>query len=210
MTGRKRLEAGLAALVAAALAASAIAPYDGPTWLMEVAPVLIALPLIAYWHRRFPLSDLLLVAVAVHCLVLIAGGHWTYARVPAGDWLRDALGLARNPYDRLGHFLQGCVPALVAREILLRLMVLRRPGFLPFLVLCICLAVSAAYELIEWASAVAFGGGAVEFLGTQGDPWDAQWDMFTAGLGAAFALAFLSRAHDRALARLQRQLPETD
>lgn len=194
---RLQREGGLAALVLAALAVSAIAPYDRPTWFLEVAPVLIALPLLAATRRRFPLSDLLLICIAVHCLVLIAGGHWTYARVPLGDWLRQAWDLARNPYDRLGHFAQGFVPALVAREILLRRQVLRRPGFLPFLVLCICLAISATYELIEWAAAVLLGQGADEFLGTQGDPWDTQSDMFLALIGASVALLLFSRWHDR-------------
>ena len=199
---RLQREGGLAALVLAALGVSAIAPYDRPTWFLEVAPVLIALPLLAATRRRFPLSDLLLICIAVHCLILIAGGRWTYARVPLGDWLRQAWDLARNPYDRLGHFAQGFVPALVAREILLRRQVLRRPGFLPFLVVCICLAISATYELIEWAAAVLLGQGADEFLGTQGDPWDTQWDMAMALIGATTALVTCSRLQDRALARL--------
>jgi putative membrane protein len=198
-----RLELSLFAIVVGVLIWSGVAPYDRPTWVLEVFPVLIALPLIATTRRRFPLTDLLLSMIALHCIVLMIGGHWTYARVPAGDWLRDALHLARNPYDRLGHFMQGFVPALVAREILLRLEVLRRRGFLPFLVVCICLAVSAAYELVEWAAALILGKGADEFLGTQGDPWDTQWDMFMALVGAMSAYAFLGRAHDRAIVRLQ-------
>ena len=199
----RRFDLAVLAAVLLALVLSGIAPYDRLTWWMEVAPVLIVLPIMLASRRRFPLSDLLLVLIGLHCLVLMVGGHWTYARVPLGDWVRDAFGLARNPYDRLGHFMQGFVPALAAREILLRLQVLNRRGFLPFLVLCICLAVSAAYELIEWSSAVILGQGADEFLGTQGDPWDTQWDMFMALVGAGCALAFAGGAHDRAMARLE-------
>lgn len=198
-----RLELSLFAIVVGVLIWSGVAPYDRPTWVLEVFPVLIALPVIATTRRRFPLTGLLLIMIALHCIVLMIGGHWTYARVPAGDWLRDALHLARNPYDRLGHFMQGFAPALVAREILLRLEVLRRRGFLPFIVVAICLAISAAYELVEWAAALILGKGADEFLGTQGDPWDTQWDMFMALVGAMSAQAFLGRAHDRAIVRLQ-------
>jgi len=198
----RRFDLAVLAAVFLALVLSGIAPYDRLTWWMEVAPVLIVLPIMLASRRRFPLSDLLLVLIGLHCLVLMVGGHWTYARVPLGDWVRDAFGLARNPYDRLGHFMQGFVPALAAREILLRLKVLNRRGFLPFLVLCICLAVSAAYELIEWSAALILGQGADEFLGTQGDPWDTQWDMFMALVGAGCALVFASGVHDRAMARL--------
>jgi putative membrane protein len=197
-----RLPLALAAGVLAALAASGVHPYDRLTWLMEVAPVLIALPLLAATWRRFPLSDLLYVLVALHALVLIAGGAYTYARVPLGDWLQQAFAFSRNPYDRIGHFMQGLVPALVAREILLRTGQVRGRRMAAFLAICVAMAVSACYELLEWASAEALGQGADEFLGTQGDPWDTQWDMFMALIGASFAMAFLARLQDRRMARL--------
>ena len=193
----------LLAIVLAALAASGISPHDRLTWWMEVAPVLIALPLLMATHRRFPLTRLVLALIAVHALILILGGTYTYARVPLGFWLQDVFDFARNPYDRIGHFAQGFVPAMVARELLLRLHVLRRPRWLFFLVCCICLAISATYELIEWLAAVLMGGEAEDFLGTQGDPWDTQSDMALALLGAALAQALLGRWHDRWLARLR-------
>jgi len=177
-------------------------PYDRLTWLMEVLPVLIAAPLLVVTRSRFALTRLAYALIAVHGLILILGGAYTYARVPAGLQVQEWLGLARNPYDRLGHFAQGFVPAIVARELLIRYFRLPRGKLLSFLVVCICLAVSAFYELLEWASALALGQGADEFLGTQGDPWDTQWDMFMALVGAAAALALLQRSHDRQIARL--------
>ena len=199
-----RLPAALALGVIAALVASGIAPYDRLTWFMEVAPVLVALPLLAATRARFPLSDLLYVLIAVHALVLILGGAYTYARVPLGFWLQDVLHFERNPYDRIGHFMQGFVPALVAREILLRGGHVAGRRMAAFLCVCVALAVSAAYELVEWGAAVALGQGADEFLGTQGDPWDTQWDMFMALVGASTAMAFLARLHDSRMARLAR------
>lgn len=192
-------EWALVAVVVVALAASGIAPHDRLTWWMEVLPVLIALPLLLATHRRFPLTRLVLALIAVHALVLILGAAYTYARVPLGFWLQETFALARNPYDRIGHFVQGFVPAMVARELLLRLQVLRRPRWLFFLVCCICLAISATYELIEWLAAVVMGGQAEDFLGTQGDPWDTQSDMALALLGAALAQLGLARWHDRCL-----------
>ena len=188
--------------VAIALVASAISPYDRPTWFLEVAPVLIAGPIIAFTWRRFPLTTLLCVLIAVHSLILIYGGAYTYARVPLGFGLRDLLGLERNPYDRIGHLMQGFMPAILAREILLRGGYVKRGRMLAFVCVCIPLAFSAFYELVEWWSALALGGGSVEFLGTQGDVWDAQADMFCALVGAATALLLLSRLHDRQLAAL--------
>jgi putative membrane protein len=190
------------AVMLAGLVLSGIGPYDRMTWWLEVAPVLIVLPLLWATRERFPLTTLLYALIAFHAVILCAGGHWTYARVPAGDWVQQALDLARNPYDRLGHLVQGFVPAIAAREILVRTSPLRGSRWLPFLIVATCLAISATYELLEWATAVAFGGGAVEFLGTQGDPWDAQWDMFCALLGATAALVLLSGLHDRGLRRL--------
>ncbi|MFY3743149.1 DUF2238 domain-containing protein [Anaeromyxobacter sp. Red801] len=197
-----RLPAALLALVVAVLAWSGVGPKDRGTWLMEVAPVLLVVPVLIATRRRFPLTPLLYVLVALHAAVLCVGGHYTYAEVPAGFWVRDALGLARNHYDRLGHFMQGFVPALAARELLLRTSPLRPGRWLAALVTCVALAISAVYELVEWLAAVLLGQGADAFLGTQGDPWDTQWDMFLALVGAVAAQVLLSRVHDRAIARL--------
>ena len=185
-----------------ALALTAIRPHDYFTWLLEVAPILIGVPILLWSYRRFPLTPLLYRLLLVHALILMLGGHYTYAEVPLGFWVRDALGLARNHYDRLGHFAQGFVPAILAREILLRKTPLRRGGWLFFLVTCVCLAFSAFYELIEWWTALISGEGATAFLGTQGDVWDTQWDMFLALVGCLAAQLTLSRVHDRQLARL--------
>jgi putative membrane protein len=187
---------------AVALAVSAVHPHDGFTWLLEVAPILIGVPVLVATRRRFPLTPLAYRLLFVHALILMLGGHYTYAEVPLGFWVRDALGLARNHYDRLGHFAQGFVPAILAREILLRRSPLRPGRWLFFLVCCVCLAVSACYEFIEWWTALLTGDSATAFLGTQGDPWDTQWDMFLALIGALTAQATLARAHDRQLERL--------
>lgn len=190
-------------VVAIALVLSGIHPHDRLTWVLEVVPIFIALPLLAATSRTFPLTPLLYRLIALHALILMVGGHYTYAEVPAGYWVRDLFGLARNHYDRLGHFAQGFVPAMIAREVILRKTPLRRGGWLFFLVVCVCLAISAFYELVEWWSAEILGQGADAFLGTQGDPWDTQWDMFLALVGAIVAQLTLSRVHDRALARLE-------
>lgn len=197
-----RLPAACLAATLAVLGWSGVAPTDRLTWWMEVAPVLVAVPLLVATRRRFPLTPLLYVLVAAHAAILCVGGRWTYAEVPLGFWVRDALGLARNHYDRLGHLAQGFVPALVAREVLLRTSPLRRGGWLFTLVTAVALAISAAYELVEWAAAVALGQGAAAFLGTQGDPWDTQWDMFLALVGAVAAQLSLARLQDGQLARL--------
>jgi putative membrane protein len=196
----------LLALIAvlAALVASGIKPYDRITWWMEVAPVLVGAPVLVATYRRFPLTSLLYALICVHALVLIVGGAYSYARVPLGFWLQDLLALERNPYDRIGHFMQGFVPALIAREILLRGRFVAGRTMVGFLSLCVALAISAFYELIEWWAALALGQGAEEFLGTQGDPWDTQADMFLALLGAAVALVSLSRLHDRQMKGLAR------
>ncbi len=194
---------GLLAL-GAALVASGWQPYDRLTWLMEVAPVLIVVPLLLATRRAYPLTSLLYALIFVHALILILGGAYTYARVPLGFWLQDLFELGRNPYDKIGHFAQGFVPAIAAREILLRGAFVRGRAMLAFLVICVVLAISASYELIEWAAALALGQGADEFLGTQGDPWDTQSDMFLALIGGTSALLFLSWPHDRQLARLRR------
>jgi putative membrane protein len=193
----------LTVALVALLAWSGIRPYDRLTWFMEVLPVIVALPVMWATWRRFPLTDLLYAGIFVHCCVLMLGGAYTYARVPMGFALQDWFGLDRNPYDKIGHFMQGFVPALIAREILIRGAYVRGRGMLTFLVICVVLAVSATYELIEWAAALALGQGADEFLGTQGDPWDTQSDMFLALLGAVTALALFSRRHDREIAGLR-------
>jgi len=188
----------------AALALSGWRPYDRATWLLEVAPVLIALPILFVTRRTYPLTTVLYVLIFAHALVLILGGAYTYARVPVGAWVQQAFDLSRNPYDKLGHFMQGFVPVLVAREILIRGNYASGRRMVAFLCICIALAISAFYELLEWWAALALGQGADEFLGTQGDPWDTQSDMFCAGLGALFALISLLAVHDRQLAALSR------
>jgi putative membrane protein len=193
----------LGLLIIAALVVSGIAPHDRATWLLEVAPVLIAGPILALTYRRFPLTHLLYILIAAHAIVLIVGGTYTYARVPLGFWLQQAFDLSRNPYDKIGHFMQGFVPAMVAREILLRGAYVANLRMAAFLSVCIALAISAFYELIEWWTALALGQGAVDFLGTQGDPWDTQSDMFMALIGALVALAALSRMQDRQIVTLR-------
>jgi len=192
----------LVVIVGAALIVSGIAPYDRTTWWLEIFPILIAGPVLVLTARRFPLTRLTYTLLAFHALILIVGGHYTYARVPLGFWAQNAFGLARNDYDRLGHFVQGFVPAILIREILLRTSPLRPGRWLFVLVTATCLAFSACYEFFEWWSALAGGHAADAFLGTQGDVWDTQWDMFSALLGAISAQLLLSRFHDRSLAKL--------
>ncbi len=187
------------------LALSGWRPYDRTTWLLEVAPVLIALPILFATHRRYPLTPLLYALIFAHALVLMAGGAYTYARVPLGAWMQQAFDLSRNPYDKLGHFMQGFVPAVMAREILIRGDYARGRRMVAFLCISIALAISALYELVEWWTALALGQGADEFLGTQGDPWDTQSDMFMALIGAVAALICLSAVHDRELEALNRR-----
>lgn len=189
-------------LILILLVISGWAPYDRITWLMEVFPVLVALPLLWATHRKFPLTSLLYFLIFLHAMVLMAGGAYTYARVPLGFDIQELFHLSRNPYDKLGHFFQGFVPALAAREILIRGQYVKGRKMLPFLIICIVLAISATYELIEWGAALALGEGADEFLGTQGDPWDTQSDMFMALTGAVTALLLLGRQHDRQLGRM--------
>ena len=201
----RRLLGWLGLPVLAALIASGIAPYDRATWFLEVAPVLIGAPLIAFTWRRFPLTTLLCVLIALHALVLILGGTYTYARVPLGFALQELLGLERNPYDRIGHLMQGFVPVMIAREVLFRGRYVTGRRMLAFICVSIALAFSAFYELIEWWAALVLGAGAIDFLGTQGDVWDTQADMFCALVGAVTATVLLSSLHDRQLARLSAQ-----
>ena len=181
---------------------SGIGPKDRFTWWLEVAPILLALPVLVLTARRFPLTPLAYRLIFVHALILMLGGHYTYAEVPLGFWVRDLLGLARNHYDRLGHVAQGFVPAILVREVLRRKTPIVSRGWLFFLVTCVALAISAAYELVEWVAAITTGSAAMAFLGTQGDVWDTQWDMFLALCGAIAAQLLLSRRHDRELAPL--------
>lgn len=187
------------------LVMSGTGPHDRATWWMEIAPVLLALPVLVCTASRFPLTPLAYRLIFIHACILMLGGHYTYAEVPLGAWVQDWLGLARNHYDRLGHFAQGFVPAILVREILLRRSPLCPGRWLLFLTTSVCLAISAVYELVEWWAALAGGEAADAFLGTQGDVWDTQWDMFLALVGAVAAQLTLGRIHDRALARVGRE-----
>jgi putative membrane protein len=189
-------------MVVPALVLSAIRPYGYLTWILEIFPVAIALPVLYATARRYPLTPLLYWLIGVHCLVLILGAHYTYARVPLGFWVQDVFDFTRNHYDRLGHFMQGFVPAIAAREIFRRSSPVKSGGWLAFFTVTTCLAISATYEFIEWWVAVAAGVAADDFLSTQGDVWDTQWDMFLAGVGAIVAVLTMSRVHDRAIDRL--------
>jgi putative membrane protein len=198
----KRYPCALLLIVGAALVLSGIHPYDRTTWWLEIFPILIAAPILVLTARRFPLTTLTYTLLAIHAIILMAGGHYTYARVPIGYWVQQLLGLARNDYDRLGHFAQGFIPAILIREILLRTSPLRPGRWLFVIVTGLCLAFSACYEFFEWGAAVAGGTAADAFLGTQGDVWDTQWDMFCALIGAIVAQLTLNRVHDRGLAKL--------
>lgn len=187
----------LLAVASAALVVSGFGPHDRLTWILETFPVMIGVPVLIWTRLRFPLTPLLYRLLVLHAVILVVGGHYTYAQVPLGFWVRDLFDLSRNHYDRLGHLAQGFVPAILVREILVRTSSLADSRWLPVLTVSVCLAFSAFYELIEWWGALIFGGSADAFLGTQGDPWDTQWDMFLALTGAFVALAWLSRVHDR-------------
>jgi len=184
------------------LVISGVNPFDRATWLLETLPVIIASPLLWVTCQRFPLTNLLYFLIFCHAVVLMVGGAYTYARVPLGFQIQDLLHLSRNPYDKIGHFFQGFAPALIAREILMRGQYVKAGKMLVFLVICVVLAISATYELIEWAVAIIVGQGADDFLGTQGDPWDTQSDMFLALIGATVALLTLSRLHDKQLMKI--------
>lgn len=186
-------------ILAISLITSSLHPFDRTTWILEILPVVIAVPVLFFTYKNFPLTRFLYFCIFLHALVLIMGGAYSYARVPFGFSLQEWFELSRNPYDKIGHFFQGFVPALVAREILIRKQVINGRKMLAFIIVCIVLAISASYELIEWGAALALGQGADEFLGTQGDPWDTQSDMFLALIGAIAALVIFSRLHDRQL-----------
>lgn len=187
----------------ATLAWSAVHPHDYFTWGLEVFPALVALAILALTYRRFQFTTFVYILITIHACILFVGGHYTYAAVPLFNWVRDHYHLVRNDYDRVGHFAQGFVPAMVAREVLLRNRIVLKKRWLFFIVASICLAISAAYELLEWRVSLASGASADAFLGTQGDPWDTQEDMATALCGSVSALLLLSAWHDRLMARLE-------
>ena len=197
----------LLAIVVGALILTGIRPYDRLTWFLETFWVMLGVPLVLLTWRRLPLTTLLCCLLALHALVLIMGGLYTYARTPVGYWIQDLFDLSRNPYDRIGHFVQGFVPAILVREILVRRSPLRGSRWLAPLVVCACLAFSAFFEMIEWWAAVGAGAAADDFLATQGDVWDTQWDMFLALVGAISSLLLLSRWHDRQLASIEATAP---
>ena len=199
--GRSRVPAALLISGLGILIWSGIHPTDRFTWFLEVAPAIVGALLLAATYQRFRFTTLVYTLIWVHAIILMLGGHWTYAEMPLFNWIRDHFHLARNYYDRVGHLAQGFVPALIARELLLRTSPLVRGKWLTAIIICICLAISAVYELIEWATAMAIGESADKFLATQGDIWDTKWDMFLALCGAIAALLLLSRAHDGAMAR---------
>jgi putative membrane protein len=203
-----RLPLALLAITAALLIWSGIRPFDYPTWILEVAPALAGIVVLAATFGRFQFTPLLYTLIAAHMILLAIGGHYTYALVPFGNWVRDWLNLTRNHYDRLGHFAQGFVPAMIARELFVRLRVVSTTAWRNFLTVCVCLAISAVYELLEWFTALVLGQKSDSFLGTQGDTWDTQQDMFMAMVGAVCALALLSRWHDSQLRRIV--TPEPD
>lgn len=196
-------ERALLAAFCAVFVWSLVRPHDYFTWLLEVFPAIIGLALLVATRRRFPLTPILYALLTLHAIILMVGGHYTYAEVPLGLWMKDAFHLARNDYDRIGHFAQGFVPAIAAREVLIRRRVVRSRGWLYFIVVSICLAISAAYELLEWRVAVGTGARSDAFLGSQGDPWDTQEDMATCLVGALLAPLLLGWLHDRQIARVE-------
>jgi putative membrane protein len=198
-TVSRREGAFLLAVVVVALVWSAIGAKSLGTWALEVVWIFLGMPLVLYYRRRFPLTRLVCWLLVLHAVVLCYGGHYTYAETPLGDWFRDTFDLSRNHYDRLGHFVQGFVPAILVRELLLRLTPLRRGGWTFTLTTAVCLSISVCFEFVEWASALVLGAGADDFLATQGDVWDTQWDMFLCLCGALLAQLLLARTHDRQL-----------
>jgi putative membrane protein len=189
----------------ALLILSAIGPHDRLTWVLEVAPILIGVPILIMTGRCFPLTPLAYRLVFIHAAILMVGAHYTYALVPLGEWAKEIFHVTRNHYDRLGHLAQGFVPAILAREILLRRTPLVRGKWLFFLVCCVCMAISVVYEFTEWWAAVLGGDAADSFLGSQGDVWDTQWDMFMCTMGAILAQMTLARVHDRELGEIVRR-----
>lgn len=203
MSSQKTFFIALLAIFGTVFVWSAIRPHDYFTWFLEVFPAIIALPILFFTYKKFPLTNLLYLLILFHAIILMVGGHYTYAEVPVFNWLRDTFDLSRNYYDRVGHFVQGFVPAMIAREILLHKNVVKNGAWLFFITCCICLSISACYEFIEWWVALASGSDAVAFLGTQGDVWDTQWDMFLALIGAITAQILLAKLQDSQLQQLE-------
>ena len=199
----KRETVALLGVVLVSMIISVIEPYEMGTWFLEVVPVFIGIPILYFTFKRFPLTPLTYRLLTIHALILILGGHYSYARVPLGFWIQDLFDFSRNHYDRIGHLAQGFIPAILAREILLRTSPLKPGKWLFVIVMSIVLAFSAFYEMIEWWAAIAGGDSAESFLGTQGDIWDTQWDMFIALLGAITAQLVLSKKHDKELNRIR-------
>jgi putative membrane protein len=197
----------LLVLTVVGLVVSGINPHDRTTWWLEVAPILLAAPILVFTYRRFQFTPLAYRLMFVHACILMLGARYTYALVPIGNWARDAFDLSRNHYDRIGHFAQGFIPAILAREVLFRQSPLQRGKWLAFLVVCVCMAISVFYEFTEWWAALIGGEAAESFLGTQGDVWDTQWDMFLATIGAITALLVLSRIHDKQMAGRSKRVP---
>lgn len=195
----KPLEVTWISVFAVVLVWSGIEPKDTTTWMLEVAPAIVGAAILLATRKRFPLTRLVYALILIHCVILMVGGHYTYAEVPVGDWFRDLFDPPRNNYDKLGHLAQGFIPAMIAREVVIRFDVFNSVAWRNFFIVCFCLAVSAFYELIEWWVALISGEAADAFLGTQGYVWDTQSDMFLALIGAVLALALLSRLHDRQL-----------
>ena len=200
--GRGREPVALLILTTALVVISGVSPHDRLTWLLEVLPILVGAPLLVFTAARFPLTPLTYRLIFAHAAILILGAHYTYEHVPPGNWVKDALELSRNHYDRLGHFVQGFVPAIIAREVLVRRSPVKQGGWLIFGVTCFCLAFSAAFELFEWGAAVTLNQAADAYLATQGDPWDTQWDMFLALTGAVISQFLLARVHDGQLSSI--------
>ncbi|MGH7498955.1 MAG: DUF2238 domain-containing protein [Gemmatimonadales bacterium] len=198
-----RYQLGLVVSLVVLLVWSGLHPHDRFTWFLEVFPILIGVPVLIAMRPRFRFTRLVYTLVWVHAGILILGGHYTYAKVPLGFWMEDWFGFHRNHYDRIGHLAQGFIPAIIAREVFIRRSPLRGTRWVPFMTVCFCLAFSAFYELIEFWTALGTGGAATDFLGTQGDPWDTQWDMMLALIGSIVAVLLLSRWHDRAIARVE-------
>ncbi|MBI2429022.1 MAG: DUF2238 domain-containing protein [Ignavibacteriales bacterium] len=198
-SGIEKFHLVLLAVFFSVLLWSFINPRDLFTWFLEVLPALIAVAILALTYNRFRLTNLAYLLICIHAVILMIGGHYTYAEMPLFNWLRDEFSLARNYYDRVGHFAQGFIPAIIAREVLVRTTPLRSGKMLFFIVVCICLAISAMYEFFEWWVALAVGENADAFLATQGDVWDTQWDMFLATCGAVISLLTLKSVHDKQL-----------
>ncbi|GEQ18490.1 MULTISPECIES: DUF2238 domain-containing protein [Clostridium] len=202
MKSNKRFHLILLVMLLSILIWSVIEPKDLFIWFLEVLPVIIGVSVLICIYPKYRFSNFIYVLITIESIILIVGGHYTYAEMPIFNWIRDTFDLSRNYYDRLGHFMQGFIPAMIAREIIIRNKVINKKKYLSFIVICICLAISASYELIEFVVAKLTGNAADAFLGTQGDVWDTQWDMLMALIGSVTSLSLFSRYHDKKLMQL--------